>query len=366
LEEIDQQIKKTEIRLQNYDIKHRTYVLRLIIFGLLLEFSYFIYWKFFFFTHEPLQRLLFLLPFLLIVAVVLLFRSLIIMYYQHRTNVDRALLAELELQKEEKLEEYLKKINFQEVESLVNRYSKRRVSSAFELQFRSPMGTPSRAQYSVPPQPHLSYVTPVRNPSKRMSPSSTNETSQSPISSTATPTSTQSPYASSSRPLPSTTPQTPPPTTPRTPRLVTLPVPSSPSISAVSTTLSSSQSQSPTSSDKKSLLEKFISFLVGDAPSQNITLICAKCKTDNGRVFAQEQEEIPFSCSKCGHLNVFNKKRQDTPTVSHEKSCEKEDDSVKKETVPATPPAPSESDQHIHKADESDKIEISTLQKKSQ
>jgi hypothetical protein len=84
-------------------------------------------------------------------------------------------------------------------------------------------------------------------------------------------------------------------------------------------------------------------------------LICAKCKTDNGRVIAHEKEEIrmslslflsllsiniyimphsrlflfnlqtaAFSCSKCGHLNVFNKKREEntnsSPSLSHHTS----------------------------------------------
>jgi hypothetical protein len=81
---------------------------------------------------------------------------------------------------------------------------------------------------------------------------------------------------------------------------------------------------------------------VGDSPSHSFVLICAKCKTDNGRVIAHEKEEIrkfseflklfknklmlivdfcliAFSCSKCGHLNIFNKRRQESSENRSEK-----------------------------------------------
>lgn len=97
------------------------------------------------------------------------------------------LLSELELQKEEKvfilwtshklrfvlslilsyyfveqLEEYLKKINFQEVENLVTKYSKRRTSAIFGMP--SSLGTPSRPIMNFPPSqfPSSATSTPLR------------------------------------------------------------------------------------------------------------------------------------------------------------------------------------------------------------
>jgi hypothetical protein len=299
LEQIDQQIQKLQLRLKQYQVNHRTNVIRLLIVTLIFEISYLVYWKFFLHVPTPLENYLWASPLFLALLLAYVLKRVINQYYAYRSTNDSLKLEELQKQQEEKLEEYKAKINFSHVENVINRFDRRK--SALP-NIPPNLGTPTRPG----PGPN----TPTRPGPNPQMPHPSNPAQQ---------PHPQQPQPQPQPQLPQIRPQipgtSPSPANPAPVPHVPGPI-MGPKVPAGIVFAPGQVTSSTEDNKERGMMDKLLDFFVGDSPSKSFALICKKCKAHNGLAPIEEMDSIQFICGACGNLNDFRKEQPNKPTTA--------------------------------------------------
>lgn len=71
----------------------------------------------------------------------------------------------------------------------------------------------------------------------------------------------------------------------------------------------------PICAQDRSIVEKFVDYLVGDGPNNRYGLICKFCYSHNGMALKDEFDYLNFRCCFCNNLNMAKKQRPLAPTL---------------------------------------------------
>ncbi|XP_076309872.1 endoplasmic reticulum junction formation protein lunapark-like isoform X1 [Tachypleus tridentatus] len=71
----------------------------------------------------------------------------------------------------------------------------------------------------------------------------------------------------------------------------------------------------PILSQKRSVFDCFIDYMVGDGPSNRYALICCRCNSHNGMALKEEFEYIAFRCCYCFQVNPARKYKPHAPKL---------------------------------------------------
>lgn len=91
----------------------------------------------------------------------------------------------------------------------------------------------------------------------------------------------------------------------------------------------------PVCAQDRSIVEKFVDYLVSDGPNNRYALICKFCHSHNGMALKDEFDYLNFRCCFCNNFNPARKQKPIAPTlVSYENAFENQaKDSLSEDTL---------------------------------
>lgn len=90
----------------------------------------------------------------------------------------------------------------------------------------------------------------------------------------------------------------------------------------------------PVCAQDRSIVEKFVDYLVGDGPNNRYALICKYCYSHNGMSLKDEFDYLNFRCCFCNNLNMAKKQKPLAPTlISYENAKDNQADETISERI---------------------------------
>jgi len=261
-----------------------------------------VYFKFFPEARTRNEKILILLPFLVVPVLIFLLRKVLTWWYHRKVGKGDQQLSKLREQKAKILDEVMEKETYKVAKQILDKFAPSKLVSpprgplaavamqggkgGSEIRRRPGTGPPSRLNSSLP-----SSGPPVSRPGQVPpgSPSLALPKAGFP------PTGSPAPPPVSDRPGPPLPPVIRPPGLGRGAPGPPLPRPVLPR--------------------ERGYLDQFVEYLVGDGPSNRFALICRQCQSHNGMALREEFEYIAYRCCYCYYWNPARKQRPVAPRL---------------------------------------------------
>ncbi|MEE6489728.1 hypothetical protein FKM82_015656 [Ascaphus truei] len=305
LDKMEKEIQSLEeFREKNQKLR-KIWVGRLLLYSSILYLLSLIILYFWYFPEKWPARFLMMLPLFLFPVLVWFLRTLLILWFSRRTELNNDALEDLKLQKKKILEEVMENETYKAAKLILERFDPdSKKIKELELPVAGSPITPRPGQdlrQRTASQRNISASTPV------------NQGQGSPQ--VPAPSAAASPNLQRDPSAPGGPPERP--ITPAVQSNLLLRRPGSPAaaISGMAVHPPGPPLARPILPRERGALDRVVEYLVGDGPQNRYALICQQCFSHNGMALKEEFEYVAFRCAYCYFLNPARKTRPQAPRL---------------------------------------------------
>ncbi|XP_055387069.1 endoplasmic reticulum junction formation protein lunapark-A [Condylostylus longicornis] len=297
LERLDEEIKEIEEYTISTQARQKRYVGNLLVISIGLYILCFIVFYFAFFPPTWMERVTYSVPLLIFPFVIFLLKHLVAWFFQRKLNDKSIKLKKLRGEKKKVLEKVMDKETYKVALEILNRFG----DKSNGLKGATPM--PPKIEVSTPAK-----QSPLQNKQQPNSQSQVLIRRSTPVSQQQ-PQLVRGPLAFPNTPGGISSPSTP------LSHLQAIQQRASPMPMQMQQQIRRRTPFPFINPHNKSVLDKFVDYLIGDGIQNRFAMICKECYSHNGMALQDEYEYTPFRCVYCNAINPSKKSRPVAPKL---------------------------------------------------